>query len=473
MDLIDKNLNIIADCIRNNMYKEVETHRFELKDLSGGWGKDWYKSVCAFLNTNGGIVVIGINDNDRVKPHSYKLTGYANSKDNENHLKQELPKKFTDSTGKPIDLSTYISKFEIRDFLGGKIAIIYVEELAADEKFAYYNGEAYTRKLTGDYPLTKTEIIEYEELKKDIVRHQELSLVKEVGLDVLSLDTLNEYIYEFNKGKKRGETYKRNLEEALSFLNREGFVRENSPTVLGMLVCGNHVENYIQGKFLNDGEIKLYIPKGKVFDDAMASWLNSFSGYIIEKYEKELEEDEKIMLSFFYKSEMLNRLENYTILLTMDNNHKEIIANLEEKGLIFRNAQSPDIHPIYLVDRILIKKDFSNVLKSMFSNDYILLKPDYQEVLQAIYLHNTYTAKTEPLSANSIGTFIYAKNNKNIIDLNEYENFKRKVRNIFNQLESKKLIVRKDGKAKIEGGKPDFEINPHYKQSNDLFNSTP
>ena len=62
MDIVEKNLTIIANCISNNVYKEVETERFELKDLSSGWGDDWYKSVCSFLNTNGGIIVIGIKN---------------------------------------------------------------------------------------------------------------------------------------------------------------------------------------------------------------------------------------------------------------------------------------------------------------------------------------------------------------------------------------------------------------------------
>ena len=631
MDLIDKNLQIIADCIKNNTYKAVETERFELKDLSNGWGDDWYKSVCAFLNTNGGVVVIGINDNDKAKPPYYKFTGYNNSDKNEKYLKTELPtKKFTNRDGTPRDVSTYISRFEIRDFLDAKVAVVYVEELADDEKYVYYNGVAYQRKLTGDHILSHAEIEEYEELKKDIIKHEELAIVKNANLDLLNIDTLNQYILRFNTGKKRGEKLKTSLEDAMSFLVRESFVRDKLPTILGMLVCGDYVENYIQGKceadcyvivpnapkvaqskdiindnivgliegcfnfvwrniqvgvvytnggkadpeypeeliresvnnafahrnyntdrfiiieirpneslmirnpgmferrqrihidsefgkirriipiqvarnpklthllksfdywegkgrgltslidasldnvidvpyyILTDGEIKLFIPKGKVYDDAMAFWLNSFAGYIVKKYGHEMNEDEKIMLSFFYKSEMLNRLERYTILITNDNNHIEVIANLEAKGLIFKDPQSPEIYPIYRVDRTLIKKDFSDELKAIFGN-WHLLKSDYQEVLNAIYWHNEFAINTEIVSANSIGTFVYVNHHNNIVDLNSYENFKRKIRNIFNQLENKGFIVRKDGKTKDEGGKPDFIINTKFNEEPNLF----
>lgn len=633
MDIVEKNLGIIANCISNNEYKEVETERFELKDLSSGWGKDWYKSVCSFLNTNGGIIVIGIKDNNNSKPKHYKYTGYSNTESNESHLKQDLPKKFTNKEGIPLDLSSHIYKFEIRDFLGGKVAVVYIEELPDDEKYVYYEGKAYRRKLTGDHELTVADIEEYEELKKEIVRNQELSLVKDASIDLIDIEKLNQYIFRFNKGKKKGETLKATLDVALSFLTRENFIRDNKPTLLGMLVCGNEVEHFIQGQCesdcyvvlpnvakvaqskeiyndnienliensfnfvwrniqvgvsyakggtavpeypeelirecinnafahrdyksdrfviieirpneslmirnpgaferrqrvnidtefgklrriipiqvarnpklthllksfdywegkgrgltslidacldnqidvpyyaLTDGEIRLYIPKGKVYDDAMEFWINSFTKYIYEKMGRTLTEDEKIILSFFRKSEMLNRVENYTILLTMDNNHKEVIATLEEKGLIFKNPLSSEIYPIYQIDRTLTKSDFSPELDSLFGNTWNTLKSDYKEVLNAIFWHNAYSSESELVSANSIGAFIYLKINKQIRDITEYDNFKRKIRGVFNQLEAKGFIVRKDGKSKENGGKPDFKINEHFEKEDNLFSN--
>jgi predicted HTH transcriptional regulator len=631
MDIVEKNLAIIANCINNNEYTEVETERFELKDLSAGWGDDWYKSVCSFLNSNGGIIVIGINDKNNSKPKYYKFTGYTNTEKNESHLKQDLPRMFTDKDGNKLDLSSRIYKFEIRNFLDGKVAVVYIEELPDDEKYVYYKGVAYRRKLTGDHELSTAEIEEYEELKKEIIRNQELSLVKDASIDLIDLDKLNQYILRFNKGKKKGETLKATLENALSFMVRESFIRDNKPTLLGMLVCGNEVEHYIQGQceadcyiivpniakvaqskeiindnienliegsfnfvwrniqvgvsyakagtavpeypeelirecinnafahrdykndrfviieirpneslmirnpgsferrqrinfntetgkirriipiqvarnpklthllksfdywegkgrgltslidacldnqidvpyyILTDGEIRLFIPKGKVHDDAMEFWINSFTKYIHNKIGRAINEDEKIILSFFRKSELHNRLENYTILLTMDNNHKEVIAFLEEKGLIFRNPQSSDIYPIYQLDRVLMKDDFSKELDSLLGSSWNTLKSDYKEVLNAIYWHNTYSFQTESVSANSIAAFIYLKINKQIRDITDYDNFKRKIRGIFNQLENKGFIIRKDGKTKEDGGKPDFKINDSYIMPNTLF----
>ncbi len=633
MDFISKNLAIIAECIQTSTYKEVETDRFELKDLSAGWGHDWYKSVCAFLNTNGGVVVIGIKDVDnppKGQAKTYKFMGYDNSKSNENHLKQELPKKFTSASGNILDSSLSIS-YEIRDFLDGKIAIVYIEELNAEYKHAFYEGKAYTRKITGDHEISTLELERYEEIKREIIQNRELEVIKEANLTDLDVNILNKYINKFNEGKKRGETLKTSIDAALPFLQKENFVRDRQPTLLGMLVCASEPERYIQGKceancyvviadntkidddreiiedniveliersnnfirrnirigtaytnggtatpeypesliresinnafahrdyrsnrfviveirpqeslmirnpglferrqrinedtvfgkirriiplqvarnpklthllksfrywegkgrgltslidacldneidvpyyILSQDEIRLYIPKGKVYDDEAKSWLDGFSGYIQRKIGRELTEEEKIMLAFFRKSEMLNRVEKYTILITADNNHANIIATLEELDLIFKNAKSPELYPIYQVDRTLMKSDFSQELKLAFGKDWDMLKYDYQETLQVLYLYNNFGSSLEIASANSVGTYLYLKKYKIIKNISEFDNFKRKIRNIFNQLENKKFISRKDGKTKESGGKPDFKINDNYQALQTLF----
>ena len=108
MPLIDKTLEILEYCIENNTYDEVETEKIELKDLS--LGSDWtelYKSTCAFLNSNGGNIIIGINENTKTK--KYKYTGF--NYDNENKLK-EIGKQFADKFGNIKDLSIYFPEYE-------------------------------------------------------------------------------------------------------------------------------------------------------------------------------------------------------------------------------------------------------------------------------------------------------------------------------------------------------------------------
>jgi ATP-dependent DNA helicase RecG len=630
MDIVLKNIQTIERCINTKTYEEVETERFEVKDLSGGWGDDWYKSVCAFLNSNGGIIVIGINDKNNSKPQEYKFTGYDNTDKNEKHLKDILPKKFTNKEGLIIDVSQNLN-FEIQDFMSGRIMIVYVTELDTEKKYAFYNKNAYTRKITGDHILTSREIDEYEEIKKERISTQELSLIKNTTIENINLDTLNNYIFQYNRGKKRGENLKKSLDEAQSFLIEQGFLFDNQVTLLGMLVCGSSPERYIQGKcqvdcyvinsnsknlaeskdiieenvielirdsqsfvwrniqvgvaYTNGGkatpeypeellrecinnaiahrsyassrfiiieikpnetllirnpgmfqnrqrihlnigsekirrikpfqvarnpklthllksfdywegkgkglsslidaclenqidvpyyvlaedEISLYIPKGKVFDDEMASWIESFSGYINTKLGRDLTEDEKIILSFFKKSEELNKLELYTILLTSNNNHSDIIALFEEKKIIFINDHSPEFYPIYQVDRILFKNDFSEELHTLFNENWNSLTIEYKQILNAIYLKSNFGITTDVLSANNIGNYLFFNKYKKITDANFYESFKRKNRTLFNHLEDQNYIVRKDGKTKTEGGKPNFVINENFKGTPNLF----
>lgn len=623
MNFIDKTLRTLEECISTQTYVELETERFELKDLSTNtnW-TELYKTVCAFLNTNGGIIVVGIkdkgNEKDKNKKH-YQFKGF--NYDNEANLK-EIGTKFTDKQGRSFDLRPYFPPAEIRDFNSGKIALIYVEKLPDDEKFVYFEGLAYTRKITGDHVISQAEIKAQEQLKQELVNAQELSIVEGASLDLLNIDKLNDYINKLNRGKKV-ENIKADLQTALPFLNRKSFVRNDTPTLLGMLVCGDYVDDYIQGKceidcyvdspivvaqnkqilkdniislmeesigfvykniqvgvsrknggtalpeypealleetinnalahrdyrssrfgiieikpnqsimirnpgefrekqiinldteqgkirriipiqvarnpkltdllksfdrwegkgkglasltdaclensidlpyyILMTDEIKLYIPKGKIYDDAMEIWLNSFSGFILGLYRKPLVEEEKIVLSYFYKSERQNRLNHYTVLLTSDNNHKNIIADLEEKGLLFKNLESPELYPVYLVHRTLIKTDFTKEIEEILGNEFSLLPSDYRKVILAVYQHNQFAKNSDIVSANGIGNFLYLQDNKIVEDVGRFESYKRKIRNIFNQLENKGFILRKDGKSKEDGGKPDFKINFDYK----------
>jgi hypothetical protein len=233
------------------------------------------------------------------------------------------------------------------------------------------------------------------------------------------------------------------------------------------------LENQIDVPYyiLSEDEISLYIPKGKVFDDEIASWIDSFSGYLSSKLGRDLNDDEKIILSFFKKSEELNKLERYTILLTSNNNHSEIIALFEEKGLLFVNENSPELYPIYQVDKTLFKTNFNEELQAIFNENWDSLSDDYKKILNAIYLKSHYGVQSEIISANGIGNYLYLNQNKKISDGKAYDSYKRKVRKLFNDLEDQFFIVRKDGKLKTEGGKPNFIINHNFSSTTNLFSN--
>lgn len=617
MKKIDEILNKLEDCLLNNKYESIETETIELKDLSGGdhW-KQLYVAICAFLNTDGGIVLLGVNEND--KQNQYKLTGFK--RENEQRLEAKLKTSFTEENGVKLNLSNNF-KYEFKNLLGKEICVVYVEKLPEDEKYAFYEKTAYKRVLTGKPKISKDEIIAHDELKKELLDARELTLVSNASISDLNVDKLNDYLVELNRDI-RIETFKKDINEAKSFLSRKQFIRNDKPTLLGMLVCGDHLFDFIGERadvfcfvdslvevadnkktlrdniiplmtnavgfvykniqigvsyekggtklpeypeklirevinnslahrdysinrfvsvdikpntnitvsnpgrfrqeqkiyfddnsekikirriipipkprnprladilklydkyeaksmgmsslinscldneidvpyyfFKSENDISLVVPKGKVYDEESKLWLDGFSGYIYEKLNRrELTEEEKIILAFIYKSERLNRLERYTILLTKDNNHFSVIADLLDKGLIFKHSESPQIHPIYLVDRTLAKTEFSQELFEIFDSHYDLLSNEYKEILNTIYLHNHFS-KTKTVTAYSISAYLYFKKNVFVKDEKEYQNYKRKVRTIFNRLEEKEFIINLNKNNRY---KPEFKINDKF-----------
>lgn len=239
---IDKIVQDLDFCIKNNIYKQFETDKIELKDLSTK--SDWtelYKSICAFLNTNGGIVIVGVNENTEKK--QYKITGF--NPNNEENLKQ-IANQFEDEKGNKINLDEYInsSHFEILDFQEKRIVLLFIEKLPEDIKFVFYKGVAYERKLTGDHTVSIDKINRHKEYKEEIKKATELSEIDNASIEDISLDKINLYIDKLNRDVKV-ESLKSDITQSLSFLKRKSFINiNNKPTILGLLITGDEKKLY-------------------------------------------------------------------------------------------------------------------------------------------------------------------------------------------------------------------------------------
>lgn len=621
MNPIDKILVKLKNCLEKNTYESIETDKIELKDLSKGndW-KELHKSVCAFLNTRGGTIIIGIHENSNKT--KYKLSGFNTA--NEDKLK-EMPNLFTDDSGMKIDLSEYVRTdlFEIRDFLNSQVCILYIEKLPEDKKYILFNGSAFERKLTGDHKISKAEIEKQKELRTEIELARELQPVKNASLETLNIDKLNDYIQRLNQGVKV-ETLKADIPSALSFLTRKKFVINNTPTLLGVLVCGENIYDIIGGRCQVDGfvesqvqiagnkkvfkdniipllensigfvitnistgissekggsttfeyperliretvnnalahrdygvdkfvnitiapgrhieirnpgkfrqeqilrvnddvpirriipipkphnprladvlksfdrwegkgwgmssltnmalenkvdipnyilyaeqDVGLFIPKGKVLDDEAELWLKSFSGFILRNTNgRELTEEQKTALAYFLKSERLNKIDRYTIALTPDNNHYAVINELKDWNLIIEHEHSPELYPTYIVNRTMVKNDFTNELRNIFGGAFDNLAIHYKDTLNAIYHFNEFGVNLKDINAAQIGDFLFFKENKRIDDVEQYNGFKRKIRNVIMKLTEKKYLI------KIDGSRPSYSINKDFKRKPSLF----
>ena len=193
-------------------------------------------------------------------------------------------------------------------------------------------------------------------------------------------------------------------------------------------------------------DISLIIPKGKVLDENMEALFESYSGYIRHKLDgDEISMEQKRILSFLYKSELRNKEDRYTILLTKANNHLKALQTLEDVGLIFRHEKSDELYPIFLIDRHLFQKDFKTQLKKIFGERYAELPGEHKSVLGFIYERNTFAEDKYP-SANEVGGKLWIMRG-NADKLEGYEAYKRKVRKIINSLEEGGMLKRNNGKA--------------------------
>ncbi len=280
MKAIDNILIQIEECITTNTFRDFETDKLELKDLSGGedW-KEMYKSACAFLNTNGGIIIIGVKEkNDKT---AYICNGFK--ADNESKLK-ELPRQFTNDSGQSIDLSEFIgpNRYEIKDFMDKRICLLYVEKLPEDKKFVLYNGIAYERKLTGDHKINNDKLEQQKELRVELETVRELKIVENTALADLSIDKLNDFIQRLNQGMKV-ETLKPDILSARAFLAGRKFTINEQPTLLGMLVCGENIYDFVEGRCQVDcfvtSNIQIASNK-KIFKDNIIPLLESSIGFV-------------------------------------------------------------------------------------------------------------------------------------------------------------------------------------------------
>lgn len=253
MKEIDKILAQIEDCITNNYYQSVETEKVELKATPTNYrfkgANSLLQSVCAFLNTHGGILIIGIKDNNNIPIKNYELKGY--NEEAEGILK-DLGKQFTDKENNPVDVSDYIIEYQVKEFMQNRICVVYIDNLPDESKFVFLEKKAYKRILTGDHQIDANTIEANEELKEERRNARELTIIEGIGLDEIDIDKLNDYIYLLNKEVKT-ETTKRNIEDAKSFLSRKHFIIGNNVSTLGMLVCGKNVKDNLGWKSQVDG----------------------------------------------------------------------------------------------------------------------------------------------------------------------------------------------------------------------------
>ncbi len=240
MPFIDEVLAQLDLLMELGKFENLETDTLEIKPVPSEKGQwhECYKSINAFLNTRGGIVLLGIKEEKEGQKNRYVLTGWHEHAEPKLKAFRDI---FTDRHGRSVEFLVDAPVL-LRNFRGKRVALVYVDELPADKKYVFYQGAAYERLITGDHKIEDNRIDAQEEFKEEAVHAKELTPIPNTNLDDVDLDKLNEYIHYLNRPNKV-ESIKPTLKDALPFLTRKSFIVDRSMTTLGMLVCGTHPED--------------------------------------------------------------------------------------------------------------------------------------------------------------------------------------------------------------------------------------
>lgn len=244
IEALNRTLERLEQLIRARTFAELETDTLEIKPVPSdttGW-RERHKSACAFLNTRGGILLMGIKEVGQGNERHYEFTGWKPT--TEDQIKQ-IPKLFQSRDGADLDLGESFPPPELVDFMGGKLLVQLVDELPSDRKFAFYRGEAYRRVLTGDHKVSDEEIDAQEAFKEEALLAREVQPVDDLKLQDLDLEKLNQFIFQLNQPVPV-ETLKADLEHAIPFLERKRFIKEGRVTTLGALVCAKHPGDHLE-----------------------------------------------------------------------------------------------------------------------------------------------------------------------------------------------------------------------------------
>ena len=244
-EFINETIDLILKSIKSNQFIDVEKTKVELKDLSTGG--DWTslkETICAYLNTDGGIVIAGVRERSK----KYILSGF--DRNNESKIIELQKSAFKNDNEVFIDLANniYFDYCPISlDNAEVDLMVIAVYPLSDDLKYISFNGTYYERKLTQDKEIPLSKINQQKEYKQELEFAKEIAPIDNAQLNDLSIDKINNYINLLNR-EIRSETLKPSLLKAKPFLSNQHFIKDEKITLLGMLICGSDPFHFLASR---------------------------------------------------------------------------------------------------------------------------------------------------------------------------------------------------------------------------------
>ncbi len=211
--------------------ESVESHTTEFKSA---WRDEYLKSICAFANTNGGRLLIGVDDNG-------KPVGVEDSK----KLLEDLPNKLRDILG-------IIPSVRLEKKNGKEIIVIEVEHSYAPIS---YNGRFYVRSGSTIQELKGKDLTRF--LISNSGKHWEEYTVENASIE----DINNETIEKFKQIAIKRIPFVKDENEPIKVLEKLNLIKNGKLTRAALLLFGKNpkkiwTSSYIKvGKFLTDTDI--------------------------------------------------------------------------------------------------------------------------------------------------------------------------------------------------------------------------
>jgi ATP-dependent DNA helicase RecG len=304
---------------------------FEVKESRKEVPKDIWKTVSAFSNTDGGIIVLGIEETGEGK---FQISGVENIEKIQNNFISTLRgEKFN------IPLST---KGHLFDFDGKKVLLFRIHAMSVSCKPIYYGGDirnTFTRQGSGDHRCSK------EEINRMLRQASELSSDSMIleGYTIDDIDSETVTIYKRYLSIKDPENPFLQMDKT-RFLKKLGCLipnkhstgKQDELTMAGLLLFGK--EDFIRQRF-PAWELDIYLVPG---DDRIAQGVrwNARKIYEVNLVKTYLQAIEylksKIDIPFALAEDHITRTEEVPVVLAL----REGLVNMIIHRDYFEHGQS-------------------------------------------------------------------------------------------------------------------------------------
>ncbi len=245
--------------------------------------EDLWETYSAFANTEGGEIVLGIQEHDLNGEKQYRITGV----DDPDHLIKEFWDQARDPNKTPQDIlpADAVSSMNIN---GATVVIINVPKANRNDKpVEVYDAKshrmvAYVRRGESDYRASSAEL---DRMHYDRNPRADTTPIDELGIDALDQRTIAAYRQRFNRLRETSPWTTEGDEDFLFHVNALGLGndRRMHPTQAGLLAFGQ--EHWIHAFFANYHlDYQENLDSSLRWSDRLHSGTGDWSGNLIDFY---------------------------------------------------------------------------------------------------------------------------------------------------------------------------------------------